>query len=214
MARVALIDDYLEYAEMAAAPLRVAGHETMAAIVPIDFERILKFEPNVISVGLYRKEIAFNRPIEHWEEDVLGYEPLKEMERYPAIGLIPIILIGSALEEQDVPTTVNYDLFLSFPRDLHLYLPKVEELASTVKTNRKISGYVCPWCGSRLVYHRAPARDLFCPRCHTAVAIVDRDRCLMMVNGAGPQVPSNVALLQPRRPVDRKGASRDQDRHS
>lgn len=197
---VAVLDDYEVYAELLAGPLLRAGNGVMIELAPIDFERLLHFAPNVISVGLYRRKDAYDRPIESVEKDVVGFQPLIDMENYPAINVVPLVLIGTGLVEKDVPTALNYDLFLTFPDDLGLYLPKVEELATKVKTRRKLSGYLCPVCSSRLVYFQRK-EDLFCPRCGTSVAIVDEQNCLYAPHGE-PGLTCNCTLseLTPPRP--------------
>lgn len=196
MARVVILDDLQETIDVLEPPLRAQGHEVLTDISPIDFERILRFNPDIITLDLYRKLEAFDRPIQSIEEDVIGYIPLVEMERYPAVGVIPIILLGNCLQERDIPTSVNYDLFLSFPRDMKLYFPKLVEIASTVKTRRKISGYVCPRCGSRLTYTSHREADLFCPRCHTAVAIINDESCIARAPD-GQSIPCDLAALKP-----------------
>jgi uncharacterized protein YbaR (Trm112 family) len=203
MAKVCVIDDFEEYAQMTAAPLQQAGHEVMTQVSEkegeVDFERVISFGPNVVTVGLYRNQIAFNRPIKDISEDVLGYVPLTEMEKYPAINAIPILLIGNALEEQDIPTTVGYDAFLVFPRDIKILLKTVEELAHA-KVRRRISGYVCPTCGGRLTFSASGReQDLFCPRDHTVIAIIDEESCIAKDEWGGI-IPCSVAkLLPPKR---------------
>lgn len=196
MARIVILDDLQETIDILAPPLIAHGHELMADFYPIDFERIMVFKPDLITLDLYRAQDAFDRPIHDLETDVIGFRPLVEMERYPAVSVIPIILIGNCLQERDIPTSVNYDLFLSFPRDIQQYFPKVEEIAGTVKTRRKISGYVCPHCRSRMTFTSQRESDLFCPRCHTAVAIIDEGTCI----ARGPQgspLPCTMADLRP-----------------
>ena len=97
------------------------------------------------------------------------------MTSYPAIALIPMLVVGVGLFEAEFPLNLRYDLFLTFPDDMALYLPKVEELATLTKTRRRISTYVCPapGCGSRLAYVREPVRDLSCPKCGAGVALID-----------------------------------------
>lgn len=203
MAKVMIIDDLQETIDLLAPPLIGQGHEVLTDVSPIDFERVMAFGPNVITLDLYRRQEAFDRPIQSVEADVIGFAPLVEMENYPAISVIPIILLGNCLQEKDVPTSVNYDLFLSFPRDVKLYFPKVIELAETVKGRRKISGYVCPTCGSRMTYSRARETDLFCPRCHTAVAIIDEESCLAR-NSEGEAIACSMQMLTPPQPLPLK----------
>lgn len=199
MARIAILDDYRELGALVAGPLMQEGYEIMIETSPIDFEKVLNFAPQVIAVHLYRKEEAFDRPIRSVEEDVLGFKPLEDMERYPAISLIPIILVGVGLLEKDVPTSVNYDIFLTFPRDLQIYLPKVDELTTLHKTKRHISHYLCPTCHSRMTYLREPIHDLFCPRCHTSVSIIEADGCLANT-GDGNRIPCSLEQINPEAP--------------
>ena len=196
MAKVMILDDLQETIDLLAPPLRDQGHELLTDVSPIDFERIMRFKPDVITLNLYRKLEAFDRPIRTIEEDVDGFIPLIEMENYPAIGVIPIILLGNCLQEKDIPTSVNYDLFLSFPRDVTLYFPKVIEIATTVKTRRRISEFVCPRCGSRLTFVQNRHDDLFCPRCHTAVAIINSETCIARTS-EGSSLPCDMAALRP-----------------
>lgn len=183
LARMVIINDFEEYAQMDAAPLRQRGHDVLIQITEdarrVDFERIVDFGPGVISVGLYRQEQAFDRPIRSFEEDVLGYVPIRQMEEYPAIRVVPLLLVGHCIREEDVPTLLPYDIFLVLPTDIKLYVPKMEELATKVKSRRKLSGYLCPNCGSRLVF-TVNRIELFCPRCHTAVSIIDEREALVV----------------------------------
>jgi hypothetical protein len=171
--RVVVIDHQTSYAVALSGPLLAAGHEVMAVAPPLDFEGILEFRPQVIVLALGRRQEAFGRPIQGYE-DILGYQALVEMESYPAISILPIALIGRCLLEREIPLKLNYDLFLVFPEDLGLYQTKVEELATKVKTRRKVSRYLCPACRSRLTYSDKQA-DLLCLRCGTAVAIIDEE---------------------------------------
>lgn len=175
MARVVVIDDYQAYAEMAAAPLRAAGHEVLLMVQPIDVEALLAFKPDVISVGLYRQEIAFERPIQDFERDVLGYKPIRQLEHQPAVWSVPIALVGSALHERDVPTSLRYDLFLVFPRDIERYADRIEALAGLDK-RRRLSGHTCPNpdCDARLAEVGDAGVDLYCPRCGTGVTLDGR----------------------------------------
>lgn len=199
MPRVAVLDDLVEVADILGAPLKGEGFEVMAALTSVDFERVLKFKPQLIILGVHRRVSAFDRPIRNLEADVFGYKPLVEMEHYPAISVIPIILISTGLIEQDLPTSLNYDSFLIIPEDAPLFFPKVKELLETVKTRRKISEYVCPNCGSRLTYTRKPVEDLFCPRCHTSVVVIDQENCLITDPGSHQSHPGRMAWLRPHR---------------
>lgn len=207
MARMVIINDFGEYAEMDAAPLRERGHEVLLQITEggrsVDFERVVDFGPGVISVGLYRNEQAFDRPIRSFEEDVLGYVPIKQMEAYPAIRVVPLLFLGHCLRPEDVPTTLPYDAFLVLPRDIKQYVPTMEELATKVKSRRKLSGYVCPNCGSRLFF-TANRNDLFCPRCHTAVSIIDDTEALVVSElGESRTVPLRILEPEVARPSPR-----------
>lgn len=196
MARIAVLDDYTEHAAIFSAPLTMAGHETLTEVTPIDWERVVNFRPEAICVVMYRTRQAFNRPIISPHGDILGYEAIEAIEQYPAIQVVPIMLVGNAIDESDIPSTINYDIFLTFPEDISLYLPKLEELACKVKTRRKISSYICPQCCSRLVSFKQPAKDLFCPRCHTTITLIDDLNCLIMVEGQGRAVAGKVSDLK------------------
>lgn len=203
MARIAVLDDYEDYLLMVSAPLLRAGHQVYRHATengPIDFERLIAFEPQVVSVALYRLRAAFDRPVRNLGEDILGYEPLMEMERYPAIQLIPTLIIGNGLQEKDVPTSLHYDAFLVLPDDIKRYEPTVADLANVVKSRRKISRFLCPKCRGRLTYIRQPVIDLFCPRCHCAVSLIDGEGCI--ARDADGE-PIDCSMDQLEAPVDR-----------
>lgn len=196
MAKIAVLDDSEEHVRMVAAPLRVAGHEVLTMTVPLDFDKLIDFAPNVLTLGLARRKEAYDRPIRDPVEDLIGYRSLREIEDYPALRIIPLIIIGTAIQEKDVSTKINYDLFITLPDDFGLLLSSVEELATTVKTRRKIAPYLCPNCKGRLTYVKEPISDLFCPRCQTAVVIIDHENCLYS-GKAGESIPCKVDQLKP-----------------
>ncbi|MDB5098710.1 MAG: hypothetical protein JWM80_3131 [Cyanobacteria bacterium RYN_339] len=198
MSKIAVLNDVMEFANILAAPLKGEGHEMMCEVTSIDFERVMNFKPELIILGLHRRIDAFDRPIENIEADVFGFKPLVDMERYPAISVIPILLFTTGLKEQDIPTTVNYDSFLILPEDAALYFPKVKELIETVKTRRRISENICPNCGSRLTYTAKP-ENLFCPRCHAGVVIVDAERCLVTEAGEVNSKPCSMKAIRCRK---------------
>lgn len=206
MRKIAVLNDVAEVAEILAAPLKGQSYEVMTAITSVDFERVINFGPELIVLGVHRRIAAFDRPIQNLEADVYGFKPLVDMEHYPAISIIPIILISTGLKESDLPTSLNYDSFLVIPEDTPLYYPKVIELMETVKTRRKLSAYVCPNCGSRMTYTVKPVRDLFCPRCHTAVVVIDEENCLIVDPGAHHSRPGSMAWLRPD-----QGSTSDQE---
>ena len=197
MKKIAVLNDAIEVADMLAAPLRGQGYEVMTALSSVDFEAVLNFGPGLIVLGVHRRAAAFDRPIRSLDADVFGVKPLMDMEHYPAISVIPILLVSTGIKERDLPTSVNYDAFLNLPEDAALYFPKVAELLETVKTRRMISAYVCPNCGSRMTYTTEPARDLFCPRCHTAVAVIDEERCLITEPGTDRTHAGTMDMLRP-----------------
>lgn len=187
MAKVACLKDFHEYALMIGALAREGGHEAYIDNPPLDFERLVDFGPEVLVTGLFRKRAAVNRPIRDLEEDVLGLDTLRQLEGYPALRIVPLAILGNSIEEHEVPTTLNYDLFLYFPDDMHLFLPKLDELATKVKSRRTISGYVCPSCRSRMTFTQDRDQDLFCPRCGTAVALIDNGAtCLARTADGSP----------------------------
>jgi len=182
---------------MLAGPLVEAGHETFVETIPVDFERIVRFGPQVIVLGIRRQDRARGRAIEDPERDILGYRAMLEVENYPAFSTIPILILGSGLDEHEIPTRIRYDLFLSLPRDSDLYVPRVEELSRRVKTRRRISGYICPNCGSRLTYSLTPAKDFFCPRCHTVVALIEGEGALVRYPNEKQELLPVERLLPP-----------------
>ena len=202
MHKIVLIDDYVENSEAGASILRRAGYDVLALATefgPLDFDQLIAFDPKVLVLALYKRRIAFGRPVRDPHDDVLGFSILQQMEAYPAINVLPIILTGSCLNEDDLPTSVNYDLFLALPDDVKLLVPKAEELATKVKTRRRISELLCPLCRSRLTYLTRPD-SLFCPRCAAAVSVIDDEHC-HAINGKGDTIPCTVEMLRaPRRP--------------
>lgn len=199
MAKVAAIKDFYEYALMIGCLCEHGGHTVLAQSPPVDFEAVARFGPDALVVGLFRKQAAFDRPIVDAAEDIFGLETAREVEEYPAMRMTPLLLLGNGIVEREVPNWFHYDLFLYFPDDMHLFLPKVEELALKVKTRRTLSGYICPNCGSRLTFSQKPAKDLFCPRCHTAVSIIDDRSCIYLLKGSGPSCPCTIDQITPRR---------------
>lgn len=195
MATVAVIDDFQSFAKMLAGPLRDAGHEVLVTTVPVDFERLIQFGPKVLVIGIARRLAAVGRPIREFDQDVLGFDALVELEEYPALRTLPILLAAVALQEEEIPARFNYDLFLGIPDDSQLFVPKVEELATRVKTRRKISPYVCPNCKARMVSLQSP-EELFCPRCGTAVSLAD-EGCHAL-GPEGFEIPCSKELLAPR----------------
>lgn len=195
--RVAILDAHLAFAELLASPFIVRGVPTITDASPIDFERIVQFGPTIIVIGMGRRKQAMNRPIAS-EEDIIGYTALTEVENYPALYTDPILIVGSGLAESDVPIRINYDLFLTLEDEAELYVPKVMELGSKRKSRRKISRYLCPSCKGRLTYSQKE-EDLFCPRCGTAVVLIQgTDECLYM-DKSGQNRPCKTAdLLAPK----------------
>lgn len=202
MARVAILDDYQAYGEMIAAPLQRGGHATQITTVPLDFERVLQFMPEVLVLSLYRREQAVARPITDFRADVLGADALAETESYPAVMVLPIVLLGHCVLEAEVPTRLPYDLFLTLPANIATLADQIVRVADMVKSRRKVSGYLCPTCGGRLLYV-AQTQDLFCPRDFTSVVLIDEEQCLYRPDGhLGRSLPCRTPdLLPPPREV-------------
>lgn len=200
MAKVACLKDFYEYAVMIAALCECGGHTAFKSQHPVDFEAVIDFGPDLVVLGLFRKRSAYNRPLVNLEEDVLGLATARDIESYPAIRVKPILLLGNGIEAREVPDWFHYDLFLFFPDDLPLFLPKVEELATRVKTRRTLSCYICPHCGSRLTYVHNAAKELFCPRCHTAVSLIpEENRCLYTIGSTGDTRHCTLVEITPRK---------------
>ena len=206
MARVAILDVFQEFAQLPAIPLLEGGHEVLIELVPIDFERVLGFSPDLVIAALYRMNKAYDRPIGRAEHDILGYIPLQSLQGYPSGDMIPLVLLGYGLHERDIPRECcHYDLFLSLPKDIRLLPPKIEELLKKVKRRRKISTYLCPHCRSRLTYTAWRPDDLFCPRCGTSVALIDEENCIYSPpgwQGTGRPCQIKDLLLAPGRRED------------
>lgn len=202
MARVAILDAFEELAQLLAEPLRGSQHEVLVEVIPVDFERLIRFGPDVIVAVLYRMNKAFDRAIEQAELDILGYIPLLSLKRYSALRAVPLLLVGYGLHERDIPNDCcDYEAFLSLPKDVRLFSRKAEELANRPRATRKISAYLCPHCGSRLTYAPRKPEDLFCPRCGTSVAIIDEEHCIYSPAGTkGPGRPCSLGQLMPKPP--------------
>lgn len=198
MAKIAILDDYEALGKLTAGPLTVAGYEARIFTSPINFNEVLDFGPDLIEINLYRQKDALDRPIQNIERDVLGFKPLVDLEKYPAAHITPLLLVGIGIIEESIPTSLHYDLFLSFPEDIDLYLPAVLDLTARKKGRRKVSMHVCPVCKGRLTYTQKEL-DLFCPRCHTSVVIIQgTDECLYMQPG-GQSLPCKTSdLLAPK----------------
>lgn len=175
MLRVAVLDDHPDLVDSLGSPLIRARHRVHTQVAPVDFEEIMAFAPQVIVVGVSRKPESVGRIGVLEPDDIYGYKAISGMQAYPAIALVPILVVGVGLFEPEFPWRLNYDLFLTFPDEMKLYADKVAELAALRKTRRRISGYVCPapGCGSRLAYVKEPIRDLSCPKCGVGVALID-----------------------------------------
>ncbi|GEM_PF-1544105 len=201
MTKIVVLDGFQEFAQMLSGLLMEDGNEVLTELIPVDFERVINFRPDLIVVALYRMNKAYDRPIERAEDDILGYIPLLSLKNYPSTTLIPLLLVGYGLHERDIPPECcHYDLFLSFPKDIRLFPRKVEELSKQVKSRRKISGYLCPHCESRLTYVARKPDDLFCPRCGTSVAFLDEENCIYSPPGfKGPGRACKVSQLLPSR---------------
>lgn len=201
MAKVVLIDHYKPYADMMANPLVQAGHAVVIVTPPLNFERIIQVQPDVVSVAIYRQKCAFDRPIRDLERDITGYDVLRQLENYPAINALPIILTAIGLLEEDIPTSLQYDVFLTLPDDLAIYSTRVEELQKKPKGRHRISGLVCPVCQSRLVSVRGESKELVCPRCDTVVVLEEGEKALYMPpSSPGESFQVAIAELRPPRP--------------
>lgn len=200
MAKVAVLNHHPIMARMFARPLDDAGHDTLTSAPPFDLERIIDYGPQAIVVVLDRRPCAGSRAIADPEADIFGYEALEALEAYPAIQLIPILVLGNALYAVEVPTSARYDLFLSLPDELDRYVRTIGVLTERLKTRRRLSGFLCPICNGRLTFSRQPARDLFCPRCYTAVNLVEGDEGLMLARGVGMALPVTVRRFEGRSP--------------
>jgi uncharacterized protein YbaR (Trm112 family) len=199
MSKFVVFDDFHEFGYMVAAPLLHAGHEVLVETLedgPLDFERIFRFKPQALVLGLFRRVGAYNRCIIDWRQDIQGIEPLIEMERYPAVSVLPVAIFATGLMERDFPTSLSYDVFLTIPQDIRLYVSTMEHLVAESKSRRKIADFACPLCRSRLVYLTEPIINLFCPRCHASVAIADQETAYVMPSGARAAEAHPLETLQ------------------
>jgi hypothetical protein len=196
MSKVAVLNDFIEYAEMAALLMRAEGHEVMTTIVPIDWEKILAFKPDVLVLSIYRREAAINRPIVDPLKDVAGYAALLETQNFPIIQVIPTLIIAWGVNEYDIPIKVNYDRFLKLPEEVKELSKVVEELSVKQKSIRKISKYYCPntLCKSHLTYVKN-TEDLFCPKCHTSIAVLGGGLCSYLLESKGDPIECKIIEL-------------------
>lgn len=195
MARIAVLDDLKADAELVAAPLVLARHTVLIDLAPSDFERIASFGPQVIVLAMRRARAAFDRPIESPDRDIIGYTALRQLEDYPALLILPVMIVAVGLLEQHIPKTLNYDLFLTLPDDYALIAPKADDLATKVKSRRRLTDYHCPSCDARLTTSDPKNLDFFCPRCGTAVATIG-DQALVLERGAPGQRIIDTRILR------------------
>jgi CheY-like chemotaxis protein len=196
MAKIAVLNHHPIMARMFARPLEEAGHEVLTATPPFDVENLVDFGPRAIVVVLDRRVCAAARPVEDPERDLYGFEAIEALEAYPALQLIPILVIGNAVPEGEIATSTRYDVYLGLPDELDRYVETVACLIDKVKSRRRLSGYLCPICGGRMTYSRQPARDLFCPRCYTSVNLVEGEEALVVPRGTGRAVRCAVHLFE------------------
>ncbi|MNS41294.1 hypothetical protein D3C72_736440 [compost metagenome] len=180
MLNIVLLNDHPMVLKALEVPLTEAGHRVLADVSPIDWDAVVRFKPQVIVAGISRSREAAGRPIASPAEDVIGYRALMDLRQYPAITAVPIVIVGMGIVESELPVPTHYDLFLYFPDDMETFVPRLEEVTHTIKRRRLISGYRCPnpGCGSRLTYTREREHDLFCPKCGSAVAVLDDDHAI------------------------------------
>lgn len=197
MLRIALLNDHQMVLTALEAPLIQAGHQVRSDVSPIDWEAVVRFDPQVIIAGISRSREAVGRAILDPSEDAVGYRALLDMRNYPAITAVPIVLVGMGIDERELPVPTHYDLFLYFPDDMETFVPRIEELTRTLKRRRTISEYRCPnpGCDSRLTHTRDRERDLFCPKCGSAVAILDDDQAIWR-GPSGKHEPANLAEMR------------------
>jgi uncharacterized protein YlaI len=186
MAKVAILHNTEVLGQALAAPLGIAGFQTYVAHRPIDFEKLADFGPEVIVLAADRGLNTTHRMKIDLETDAMGYSAMAELEKYPALQVVPLLLVGSAVRQSELKTSIKYDAFLAFPEEASAYVDTVRALSAKIKSRRHISGYMCPHCRGRLTFTQRPVLDLFCPRCHTPVAIIDDDACIYSVHGSGP----------------------------
>lgn len=193
MLNIVLLNDHPMVLKALEVPLTEAGHRVLADVSPIDWDAVVRFKPQVIVAGISRSKEAVGRPIADPAEDVIGYRALMDMRQYPAITAVPIVVVGMGIGERELPVPTHYDLFLYFPDDMESFVPRIEEVTRTIKRRRLISAYRCPnpGCDSRLTYTRERDRDLFCPKCGSAVAVLDDDHAIWR----GPRGQQEAAHL-------------------
>lgn len=208
MLNIVLLNDHPMVLKALEGPLTEAGHRVLADVSPIDWDAVVHFEPQVIVAGISRSKEAAGRPIADPAEDVIGYRALMDLRQYPAITAVPIAIVGMGIDERELPVPTHYDLFLYFPDDMDSFVPRIEELPRTIKRRRLISGFRCPnpGCDSRLTYTRERDRDLFCPKCGSAVAMLDDDHAIWR----GPSGQQEAAHLDDMR-VEPRGAPAPSD---
>lgn len=135
MARIAIIDQVNDYARMLAIPFAEAGHTVIIATPPATLEHVAAFEPELLFVCLYRRARAATRPITSPLEDLAGYGALIGVEHRPELCELPRVLIGHCVDEDELPASIDYDLYLACQVEAEIALP--------------IAGQVClaqlPW---------------------------------------------------------------------
>jgi uncharacterized protein YbaR (Trm112 family) len=197
MSRIAAIKDYREFAVMIGGLLEDAGHEVLRDSPPVDWERLVDFDPDLVVIGFFRRRTAYNRAIEDFDRDILGGETLRAIESYPAIRVKPILAIGNGVEAREIPNEFRFDAFVYFPDEMGRFLPTVDELARKDR-RRSFSAYQCPVCHARLTYAKQNRKELFCPRCHTGVSILDEVHCMYQARALAPSQSCLLADLERR----------------
>ena len=130
MARVLCIDDYPLYAEMVGAMLRSHGHTVQTAIVPLDLDAALEFDPQVILLNLVRKAEALGRAIARFEDDVDGAQAMLALARHARAARLPLIVTALAVDAAALPPELRHDAFLTIPGELPRLLVEIERVTA------------------------------------------------------------------------------------
>lgn len=202
MGKVAVIKDYVEFAIMLGSLLESEGHQVLTASPPVDWDAVLDFGPDLTVIGFFRQRRAHDRPIEDFEKDVFGTETLRAIEAYPAIRVKPLLAIGNGVEADELPEDFRVDDFVYFPDEMCRFLEKVDTLAHSKKGNLRLSEYGCLVCGGRLSYPKSSKHELFCLRCHTAISLIDAERCIYQARSEGETLTCRLEQLRRPTPGD------------
>jgi hypothetical protein len=129
MAKVVILDDHPNYAEMVANYLTEHGHHVMPDVIPFDVPAIERFGADVLVVSLVRKIEVLGQPITDFYKEVDGSRALLQLQEHASMKGLPLVLTAIAVAERELPPELEYQAYVDFPREIGILLRMVERLA-------------------------------------------------------------------------------------